>query len=175
VGTQRLVGRVDVMDVDSRYSACDMLASVEDRHDIAAVLLRHGAKVNQQDKHGQTALTFAVYNGFHRVAQVLLHYNADISVKNQVQYVIPRCVTYISVSAAVGNYSCSKYSTTDITTTTTATITTFGRCSVGLFFRRLSKLGQLCASVFQRRTFENAECKISFWTDPITQPTVSKH
>jgi len=91
VGTQRLVGRVDVMDVDSRYSACDMLASVEDRHDIAAVLLRHGAKVNQQDKHGQTALTFAVYNGFHRVAQVLLHYNADISVKNQVQYVIPRC------------------------------------------------------------------------------------
>jgi len=64
-----------------------LVASVEDRYDIADVLLRHGAKVNQQDKQGQTALMLAVYNGFTGIAGLLLQKNADITVKNSVHLV----------------------------------------------------------------------------------------
>jgi len=61
------------------------VASTEDRYDIANVLLRHGAKVNAVDNHGQTALTLAVYNGFAGLVGALLQMNADINVKNAVQ------------------------------------------------------------------------------------------
>jgi len=61
---------------------------VEDRYDIANVLLRHGAKVNVQDKHGHTALSVAIYNGFTGIVDVLLRKNADINIKNSVCYIL---------------------------------------------------------------------------------------
>lgn len=58
-----------------------MLASVEDRYDIANVLLRHGAKMNVEDNQGQTALMLAVYNGFTAIIDLFLQKNVDINVK----------------------------------------------------------------------------------------------
>jgi len=63
------------------------VASIEDRYDIASVLLRHGAKVNAQDNQGQTALMLAVYNGFVGTVELLLQKNADYTVKNAVHFV----------------------------------------------------------------------------------------
>lgn len=61
-------------------------ASVEDRYDIANVLLRHGAKVNAEDNQGQTALMLAVYNGFNTIIDLFLQKNADINVKTAVWF-----------------------------------------------------------------------------------------
>jgi len=60
------------------------LASVEDRYDIATVLIRHGAKVNAEDNSGKTALMLAVYNGFTGLAELLLQKKADFTVKTAV-------------------------------------------------------------------------------------------
>ena len=59
-------------------------ASVEDRYDIAVVLLRHGAKVNVEDNQGQTPLMLATYNGFVNLIELFLQKNADINVKTAV-------------------------------------------------------------------------------------------
>ena len=57
---------------------------MEDRYDIANVLIRHGAKVNAQDNMGQTALMLAVYNGFVGLVDFLLQKSADINVTDSV-------------------------------------------------------------------------------------------
>lgn len=59
-------------------------ASVEDRYDVANMLLRRGAKVNVQDNMGQTALMLAVYNGFVGLVDFLLQKGADIYIENAV-------------------------------------------------------------------------------------------
>jgi len=61
-------------------------ATVEDRYDVANVLLRHGAKVNQQDNTGQTALMLAVFSGFTGIVDLLLQMNADVNLKTAVHY-----------------------------------------------------------------------------------------
>ena len=73
------------------------VASVEDRYDIANVLLRHGAKVNVQDKHGHTALGIAVLNGFTGIVDLLLQKNADINVKNEVSLSVIHAVCSLSI------------------------------------------------------------------------------
>ena len=77
------------------FNDCFLLvASFEDRYDIANVLVRHGAKVNAQDNQGQTALTLAVHSGFVGIVDLLLQKKADINVKNEVHI-----ISSISVSA----------------------------------------------------------------------------
>ena len=61
-------------------------ASVEDRYDIANVLLRHGAKVNAEDKQGQTPLMLAVNNGFTALIELFLQKKADINIRTSVQF-----------------------------------------------------------------------------------------
>ena len=51
---------------------------------IARQLIRAGADVNAVNKDGKTALMTAVINGCQSLVQVLLEYNADVSVKNEV-------------------------------------------------------------------------------------------
>jgi len=65
---------------------CVFAASVEDRYDVANVLLRNGAKVNVEDKQGQTPLMLAVNNGFTAIADLFLQKNADINIKTAVQF-----------------------------------------------------------------------------------------
>ena len=80
---------------------CVFAASVEDRYDIANVLLRHGAKVNAQDKQGYTALALAVFNGFTGIVDLLLQKNADVNVKFEE-------VRLITLNASVNTHSACK-------------------------------------------------------------------
>jgi len=57
---------------------------MEDRYDIANVLIRYGAKVNVQDNQGQTPLMLAIYNGFTSLIELFLQKKADINVMTAV-------------------------------------------------------------------------------------------
>lgn len=54
--------------------------------DMANLLLRRNADSNDRDKDGKTVLMMAVVNGHQPLVQLLLDKNADVTVKNEVQY-----------------------------------------------------------------------------------------
>ena len=61
-------------------------AAVGGDKECAAQLLRNGAKVNQTDKDGKTALMMAVVNGHTALVELLLDKGADISLKSEVSW-----------------------------------------------------------------------------------------
>ncbi len=56
-----------------------MLACQAGKTDIVKLLLKHGARVNHQNKNGQTPLIIAVQNGHKEIAQMLIEANADLN------------------------------------------------------------------------------------------------
>jgi ankyrin repeat protein len=58
------------------------IASVENERIIVTQLLDHGANVNVQDKHGWTALMFAVLRDNPSIISLLVSKQADVSIKN---------------------------------------------------------------------------------------------
>ena len=59
-------------------------AAVGGNKDCAAQLIRKGARVNDTDKDGKTALMIAVVNGHLGLVDLLLDNSADISLKSAV-------------------------------------------------------------------------------------------
>ena len=75
--------------VTSIYILCDLsiivfTAAVGGNKDCAAQLIRKGARVNDTDKDGKTALMIAVVNGHLGLVDLLLDNSADISLKSAV-------------------------------------------------------------------------------------------
>ena len=61
-----------------------LTAAVGGNKDCAAQLIRKGARVNDTDKDGKTALMIAVVNGHLGLVDLLLDNSADISLKSAV-------------------------------------------------------------------------------------------
>ncbi|CAG8262749.1 unnamed protein product [Penicillium salamii] len=70
-------GRLDPNVADTAGSYPLTYASTNGHHDIARLLIKHGAHVNSQDKYQRTALLAACQAGHDRIVQMLLEHGAD--------------------------------------------------------------------------------------------------
>ena len=80
-----LMDGADVNAVDSVSGWTPLLrtASVGGNKDVAELLIKFKANVNQLDKDNKSALMIAVINGNQPLVQVLVEYGADINIKNE--------------------------------------------------------------------------------------------
>ena len=72
------------MNILCDVSVIVLTAAVGGNKDCAAQLIRKGARVNDTDKDGKTALMIAVVNGHLGLVDLLLDNSADISLKSAV-------------------------------------------------------------------------------------------
>lgn len=73
----------DANDIENGQSAL-MLACLQDRDDLAADLVRHGADVNAKAPDGSTPLFTATYLGSRELVRVLISAGADVNATNHV-------------------------------------------------------------------------------------------
>ncbi|GFS91024.1 ANK_REP_REGION domain-containing protein [Nephila pilipes] len=72
---------IDAMNIDRKTP---LLMAIEHCQDISVIiaLIEHGANINCADKNNNTPLHFAVINERHSAIDVLLHFKADVSIRN---------------------------------------------------------------------------------------------
>jgi ankyrin repeat protein len=74
---------VNATDTTSGWTPLLRAASVGGNKDVAELLLKYKANVNQMDKDNKSALMIAVINGNQPLVQVLVEHGADVNLKNE--------------------------------------------------------------------------------------------
>ena len=72
-----------------------MEASWNNNYEIAKYCLEHGAKVDLKTKDGMTALILAVAENHKEVASLLLEYDADTTIVDEVKLLIILKINYV--------------------------------------------------------------------------------
>ena len=77
-------GRANTAREDGEVIGVTLLmdAASQGHERVAALLLQHGAEIDQQDSGGSTALTSAAYNGHERVVELLLRHGVKVNVQD---------------------------------------------------------------------------------------------
>lgn len=71
---------IEEEDVDGRTPL--LLAAINDKIEVAKVLLKHGAKIEHKDSEGNTPLIWAAQLGFKKMVEILLESGAKIEAKD---------------------------------------------------------------------------------------------
>jgi uncharacterized protein len=76
---------INARDAEGRTPLMNMACSFKSDIKVIRLLLKSGAEINAQNRFGWTALMFAVFVGRKIVIEELLKYDADISLRNNLQ------------------------------------------------------------------------------------------
>lgn len=85
-----------------------IFAVMKNNEDLARMLIRHGANVNVQGAHGDTALMYAAFAGQLDMVELLLDNKADANIKNESKWtaLMAACAKSGRIAAWPGSPSC---------------------------------------------------------------------